>query len=88
MITGKTESGFEFELNEDYLDDYEMLEKIREIDEGNITVITDVVPSLLGQEQKERLKEHIRKETGKVSIKDMVYELGQILSESQKGKNS
>lgn len=87
MITGKTESGFEFEISEDTLDDYEMLEKLNEIDK-DMSLITEIVPSVLGQEQKDRLKEHIRKENGKVSIGDMVREFTQILSSNKQGKNS
>ena len=32
MITGKTKSGFEFEIEEEKLDDYELLELLMEAD--------------------------------------------------------
>ncbi len=40
MITGKTESGFRYELDEETLDDYELLEILCDIDNGNESLIT------------------------------------------------
>ncbi len=34
-MTGKTTSGFEYEINEESLDDYELLEDLCEMDDGN-----------------------------------------------------
>ena len=38
--------------------------------------------------QKEQLKEHVRDEAGRVSIKRMFDEIGEILRGNQEGKNS
>ena len=35
MVKGITESGFEFELDEEILDDYELLESLCDIDNGD-----------------------------------------------------
>ena len=87
MITGKTESGFEFELNEEALDDYEMLEDLRSFDKGEYGVIIDVVDKLLGEEQKDRLKDHIRNKEGKVSAQKMMEEITCIFEVSKELKN-
>ena len=34
-MTGKTTSGFEYEIDEESLDDYELLEDLCEMDDGN-----------------------------------------------------
>lgn len=86
MITGKTKSGFEFELDGDVLDDYELLENLNEVDKGNMGKVVDVVDILLGQEQKERLKEHLR-ENGRVSAAKIMDEIAYILENVQEVKN-
>ena len=35
MFTGKTSSGFEFSLQDEVLDDYELLETLQDIDDGD-----------------------------------------------------
>lgn len=87
MINGKTKSGFEFGIDEEELDDYELLEMLCEIDKGNISLITDTARKILGEEQLKELKEHVRNEKGKVSAKKMTEEIEQILSFNSKGKN-
>ena len=87
MLKGKTESGFEFELEEDVLDDYELLEALRKTDKEGAQEAIDVVNILLGEEQKERLKEHVRNEKGKVSAERLLGEVGEIFAFLNGGKN-
>lgn len=87
MIKGKTESGFEFELDDDVLDDYEILDALVKIDRGETLLIVDIVDKILGVEQKEKLKKHIRAKSGRVSIKKMVSETMQIFDACNKLKN-
>lgn len=88
MLTGKTTSGFEFEIEDERLDDYELLEKLCEIDEGNGGKIASAITDLLGEKQKEMLKEHIRNKDGRVSAKRMIGEFAEILNATKEGKNS
>ena len=88
MIEGTTKSGFRFALDEDALDDYELVEALCDVDNGNIGAITKVVDMLLGKEQKCNLKEHLRSEKGKVSAAAMCDEVAQIFELSNKIKNS
>lgn len=86
MIKGTTKTGFEFELDDGSLDNYELLEELCEIDGGNYSRVPAMVNALLGKDQVKSLKDHIRK-NGKVSSAAMVAEVFEILTEAG-GKNS
>ncbi len=88
MITGTTESGFEYKLNEENMDDYELLENLCAIDEGDASKITVSAKQLLGEEQLKALKDHVRNENGRVSAAKMIEEITQILGGNKPGKNS
>ena len=88
MIIGKTQSGFEFEIEEEILDDYDFLEVLSKIDEGETTLALKMVDMLLGEEQKEKLKDHVRSESGRVSARKLIAEVMEIFSATNKGKNS
>lgn len=87
-MKGKTSSGFEYELNEEALDDYELLEDLCEMDAGNMAKMSSVMNRLIGTEQKERLKEHLRMENGRVPASKMMNEIGEIFGNVKEGKNS
>lgn len=86
MITGKTSSGFEFELQEHVLDDMELLDAIVEADE-NPAAIPKIVNMVLGKEGKQRLYDHLRTEHGNVPIMKVAAEVAEIFNCSQQGKN-
>jgi hypothetical protein len=83
MIKGKTQSGFKFELQQDALNNYELVENLAEL-EDNPILITKVVVQLLGKEQADNLKEHVRSESGIVPIEKMTNEITDIF---QNGTN-
>ena len=87
MEKGKTKSGFEFEVDAGVFDDWEILEKLNEIDNGNSSLMVDVARQVLGQEQLDALKEHVREEHGKVSITAMGEALGEIFEACNTSKN-
>ena len=72
MIKGTTKSGFDYTVQ----------------DKGNTSLVVDAIEKIIGPEQKEQLKEHVRDEAGRVSIKRMFDEVGEILRGNQEGKNS
>lgn len=80
MITGKTESGFEFQLNEEMFNDMELLDKLVEADSGNYTALSNVITIIIGKEQKQRLYDHVRNEAGRVPIKAVADEFREIIS--------
>lgn len=87
MITGKTSSGFDFHLDEEKTDDYEFLEMVCEIDNGKVSLIPKMAIQLLGKDQMDALKEHVRDSDGKVSARKIADEIGEIMANS-KVKNS
>lgn len=87
MIKGTTKTGFEFELEDEVLDDYELLEILAEVDQGNYGLITKMVTLLLGEEQKEALKAHIRANSKRVSAKKLLDEVTEIFQASNSLKN-
>lgn len=86
-MKGKTTSGFEFELQQEALEDYELLEALHQMDKGNFLAIPEVATRLLGEEQKNRLKEHLRGADGRVSLKKISHEIIDIFQSSQELKN-
>ena len=86
-ITGTTESGFQYTLPPDAIDDYELLEDLSSVDNGDASKITRAARQLLGDAQIEALKDHVRKENGRVPASKMIEEIIQIFKGS-KVKNS
>ncbi len=86
MIRGTTESGFEYEICDEALDDYELLEVLAEIDAGHSGQIPLMVKLLLGEEQTKALKEHCKR-NGRVTASKMLIEVTEILSSNKAGKN-
>lgn len=83
MVKGNTKSGFEFEIDENVFDDWELVEKFRAIEKGEDSLVVDVVEQILGIDQKERLKNFIRDKNGKVSVMKMETELEEIFEACQ-----
>lgn len=87
MITGKTKSGFPFKVKKDTLDDYELFEILCELDRGDYSKLPEMVRLLLGREQLEKLKAHIKGKEGKVSVTGMMNEVQEILRSNDETKN-
>lgn len=79
-MKGKTHTGFNFEIAPDALEDVETLEMLAKVQNGDGLKLFNVLERLLGLEQKDKLYEHIRNETGKVMINDLAAELEDIMS--------
>ena len=89
IIEGTTSSGFHFKILKDTLDNYEFLEDLAVIDSGNVGILPNVIRNFLGSGQTNGLKNHLRKETGRVSVKEMVNEFMEIMQAcGAPGKNS
>lgn len=88
MITGKTKSGFEFEVNDYITNDYEVLELIGAADK-NIVEVPRLAKAVLGEEQANKAKEHLRNEQGYVPTDIMSEMLVEIINQrGEVGKNS
>ena len=66
-MKGKTSTGFEFDIEDERLDDMELVDIMAEIDE-NPLLMAKLCKMLLGDEQKKRLYDHLRNEEGRVPI--------------------
>lgn len=86
MIKGKTETGFEFKIEDEVLNDYELLELFAEVDE-NPLLVPELVKIILGKEQKNKLIEHVRDDKGRASVDRISMELENILTSSTETKN-
>ena len=75
-MKGKTKSGYAFEVNDNALNDYELLEALVKIDRGDYTYLTDVVDRLLG-ENKKNFMDHIRDKSGAVPVKKVAEAVGE-----------
>lgn len=88
MIKGKTKTGFEYEISPENLNNYELIENIAEMD-TNPVMLTKVIKQMLGNDETNRLKEHIRNENGIVEMKKMADEIVDIFQNSgNETKNS
>lgn len=85
MITGKTKSGFEFKLEDNVLDDYELIEALGELDENPLK-ISKVIDLLFGN-RKNEVKEFIKRQKGYVSTKEMSNLITEVFSAISNGKN-
>lgn len=88
MVKGKTESGFEFEIEEAQLDDMEFMEALSDVQDDPLA-FPKVCRMLLGEEQKKKLYDHLRDENGKVPIAAVNEAITEIMTISgEKLKNS
>lgn len=87
-VKGKTENGFEFEVDKEIFDDWEMLEILREVDNGKTAAFVDVLECIFpDKSSRERLKDFCRDDNGRVPISKMIDEIFGIFK-AVKGKNS
>ena len=87
-MKGKTTSGFEFEISKDVVNDYELVENLAEL-EDNPLILAKVIKQILGADQTEKLKNHVRNENGIVPTDKMTQEIIEIFQNSgEETKNS
>ena len=85
-----TKTGFECEVDSEAVDDMEFFEKLAEMTESDAKAVINmpkIVRALIGEEQKKALYDHCRNAAGRVPVKAVEDEIGDImngLSESKK----
>ncbi len=87
MLKGETTSGFKYEIPEENLNNYELLEELGELD-TNPLALGRVVNLLLGKDQAKALKNHVRTDTNIVPSDKMTNEITEILQSNAQSKNS
>lgn len=86
-MTARLSDGFEIEISESVTDDWELLEVLSGIDEGETGLIVKAAKMLLGNDGVKALKEHLRNKGGKVSSTAMVTALGELMESVNSLKN-
>ena len=84
--TGKTRSGFAYEVPHERVDNFELLDALVALRQDK-TRITTVIRMLLGEEQLARMKEHCRNDAGIVPLTAIERELEDIFSAIGQAKN-
>ena len=88
-MKGITSTGFEFEIDDNRLDDMELVDVMAEID-ANPLLMPKLCRMLLGEGQKKRLHDHLRVKDGRVPIEAVAKEIQEIFNSNDTGdiKNS
>ena len=79
VVKGKTKTGFEYELDTELIDDYEVLEMYEDTKETGLGV-RKLLTRLISEDGYNRLKEHCRKKDGTISAKRIGHEMNDIMS--------
>lgn len=79
IAKGKTQTGFEFEIDTAKLDNYDLVEYLADMEE-NPLVVPKIVRLILGDKQAKSLKEHCREKDGRVPVEKVGSELTSILT--------
>ena len=82
MLKGKTKSGFKYEVSDDMLNNYELIEVLADVD-TNTLLLPKLVKMLLGDEQKQKLSDHVRTESGTVPLDAISNEIMEIFQSGQ-----
>lgn len=85
-IKGKTKSGFEYSLDVERLENYEVIEAIAELNE-DISAMPKLLNLILGEEQKKKLLDHLRDKEGIVKVSKLETEIFEIFNSAKELKN-
>lgn len=88
MIKGKTNSGFEFELSEETINNMELVDALAEASDDDPISVSRVVKLFLGDDLRKKLYDHLRNEQGRVPVAAVNTEVMEIFQAFGKnGKN-
>ncbi len=84
-LTGVTKSGFAYSILEKNIKNYELVEALGELD-TNPLALPRVLNLLLGKEQTQKLKDHVRDEDGIIDTEKVTLELEDIFKTQERLK--
>lgn len=87
MIKGTTSTGFEYEIKDESLDDWELFEAFSDVENDNPLAVIEIAKRLFGDEQYKRLKDFVRGENGRVSLTAMNDTIMEVFNANQEIKN-
>lgn len=73
--------GIELKVDTDWVDDYELLELIKELDQKHTQYLPDVIKLLLGKEQEQKVKDKMVEEHGRCRISDMESIINDVITQ-------
>lgn len=86
-MEGITKTGFEFKVEVELLDDWDVLDMLAEMQKGNMLVAPDFVRKVFGKDQGKALIEHCRVD-GRVPTEKVLAEVFDVFGQIREGKNS
>ena len=86
MIKGTTKSGFDYEISDDVVNDWELLEMLSDMDD-NIMVFVPFAKKILGNDQYKKLKLFCKNENGVVQTDKMSETIIEIFTSQKELKN-
>lgn len=87
-MKGKLENGFEFVVDDDALDNMELIDAMADAQEDNPAMFSKAVLILLGKDQRQKLYDHLRDESGRVPIEAVTNAFVEIFEAlGDQGKN-
>lgn len=83
MVTGKTDSGFNFSIDIEKLDDMRFIEALAESETTDSPAASiKVLEFMLGKDQKEALYKHLEEENGRVPASKFKQEMEDIMQKA------
>ena len=73
-------------FNENALDDFEMLEKLEQMESGNITAMVGFARGIFGEEQLDNIKTQLRGEDGICKLSDVSDFIGECMQAAAEKK--
>lgn len=89
MTTGKTRTGYEYEFNEDLINDMEVIDALADVTSGeNVLALSAVMKKLFAPDERAKLYDHVRTEDGRVPTDALMEEIRDIMEGADEGKKS
>lgn len=89
MVNGKTKSGFAFSVDENAMNDMELVDVLADKETDDAFRMSYILKRLLPADQRKKLYDHVRTDTGRVPVDAVVAEIEDIFAAmGDPGKNS
>lgn len=89
MIKGKLANGFEFEIEENTVDNMELVDALAQAQDDDPMAISKVCTLFLGKELKKKLYSYLRTQDGRVPVEQVTQSIMEMFSFfGKEGKNS
>lgn len=79
----KTSTGFDCTLDEEALGDWEIVEKMIDVQKGNITILPEIMTELIGEKGYLAAKDFVRTDKGRVPTQKLTELFFDVLTEAR-----